>query len=47
MDKIVLLGKTMPELKLLSEELGLPKFAARQIADWLYKKNRFTDSGYT
>lgn len=39
MDKIVLLGKTMPELKLLSEELGLPKFAARQIADWLYKKN--------
>lgn len=33
-----LYGKTLSELHNLVAELGLPKFAAKQIADWLYKK---------
>jgi 23S rRNA (adenine2503-C2)-methyltransferase len=34
-----LFGKTLPELQQIAAELGLPKFSAGQIADWLYKKN--------
>ncbi len=34
-----LFGKTLIELQELVTELGLPKFTAGQIADWLYKKN--------
>ena len=33
-----LFGKTLGELQELVIELGLPKFTAKQIADWLYKK---------
>ncbi|MBN1987259.1 MAG: 23S rRNA (adenine(2503)-C(2))-methyltransferase RlmN [Prolixibacteraceae bacterium] len=33
-----LFGKTLTELQEIALELGLPKFTARQIADWLYKK---------
>jgi len=33
-----LLGQTLGELKILADELGMSAFAARQIADWLYKK---------
>lgn len=33
-----LFGKTLTELQDLVLELGLPKFTAKQIADWLYKK---------
>jgi 23S rRNA (adenine2503-C2)-methyltransferase len=33
-----LFGKTLTELQGVAAELGLPKFTARQIADWLYKK---------
>jgi 23S rRNA (adenine2503-C2)-methyltransferase len=33
-----LLGKTLEELKTIAIENGLPAFAAKQIADWLYKK---------
>jgi 23S rRNA (adenine2503-C2)-methyltransferase len=33
-----LFGKTLDELSVLVLELGLPKFTAKQIADWLYKK---------
>lgn len=33
-----LFGKTLKELQELVTELGLPKFTAKQIADWLYKK---------
>jgi 23S rRNA (adenine2503-C2)-methyltransferase len=33
-----LFGKTLDELYTLTAELGLPKFTAKQIADWLYKK---------
>ena len=33
-----LLGKTLDELKDVAKEAGLPAFASKQIADWLYKK---------
>ncbi|MGL5318327.1 MAG: 23S rRNA (adenine(2503)-C(2))-methyltransferase RlmN [Bacteroidales bacterium] len=33
-----LLGKTLDELKEVARVAGLPAFAAKQIADWLYKK---------
>ena len=39
MPKINLLGKTLIELEAVALEAGLQKFAAKQIADWLYKKN--------
>ncbi len=34
-----LFGKTLSELQELITELGLPKFTAGQITDWLYKKD--------
>ena len=34
-----LFGRTLNELNELVEELGLPRFTAKQIADWLYKKD--------
>lgn len=34
-----LLGMTLNELKDVAAEVGLPGFAAKQIADWLYKKH--------
>ncbi|NQU51704.1 MAG: 23S rRNA (adenine(2503)-C(2))-methyltransferase RlmN [Bacteroidetes bacterium] len=34
-----LFGKTLAELQELVMELELPKFTAKQIADWLYKKH--------
>ena len=37
-DKRYLLGMTMDELRLIAGECLLPKFAAKQIADWIYKK---------
>ena len=37
-NKITLFGKTLNELTSLVLELELPKFTAKQIADWLYKK---------
>ncbi|HKL32523.1 MAG TPA: 23S rRNA (adenine(2503)-C(2))-methyltransferase RlmN [Tangfeifania sp.] len=33
-----LFGKTLNELQNVASELGLPKFTAKQMADWLYKK---------
>jgi hypothetical protein len=38
MQKEKLYGKTLNELIAVTKRLGLPGFAARQIADWLYKK---------
>jgi len=38
-NKDYLFGKTLSELKLVCKELGLPGFTAKQITDWLYKKN--------
>ena len=37
-EKKHLLGLTLDELKDVALECGLPKFAAKQMADWLYKK---------
>ena len=36
--KTTLFGKTPSELKQIAVELGLPAFAAKQISEWLYKK---------
>ena len=38
-EKGFLFGKTLEELKEVVLTLGLPKFVAAQLADWLYKKN--------
>ena len=38
-EKRHLLGMTLEELTDVVSEVGLPKYAAKQIADWLYKKN--------
>lgn len=38
MVKEALFGKTLNELQELVLEMGLPKFTAKQITDWLYKK---------
>ncbi len=37
MAKPSLFGLTLEELKTVSTELGLPSFAARQLAEWLYR----------
>lgn len=37
-EKRHLLGMTLDELKEVVQECNLPKFAAKQIADWVYKK---------
>jgi 23S rRNA (adenine2503-C2)-methyltransferase len=39
MPEQILLGKTLDELKTLAGDVGLPEYTARQIADWLYKKD--------
>lgn len=36
--KTTLFGKTPTELKQITTELGFPAFAAKQISEWLYKK---------
>lgn len=38
MVKEPLFGKTLPQLQEIINNLGLPRFTASQIADWLYKK---------
>ncbi|HNW56365.1 MAG TPA: 23S rRNA (adenine(2503)-C(2))-methyltransferase RlmN [Bacteroidales bacterium] len=38
MEKEKLYGKTLNELIAVTKRVGLPGYAARQIADWLYKK---------
>ena len=38
MEKERLYGKTLNELIAVTKRLGLPGFAAKQISDWLYKK---------
>jgi 23S rRNA (adenine2503-C2)-methyltransferase len=34
-----LFGKTLEQLKVIAKEFGFPEFTAKQITDWLYKKN--------
>ena len=47
MENRFLYGKTTDELKEVTNSLGLPAFNARQIAEWLYKKNIPTIDGMT
>lgn len=42
MQKEKLYGKTLNELIAVTKRVGLPGFAAKQIADWLYKKETET-----
>ena len=37
-EKRQLLGMTLDELKEVAAQVGLPGYAAKQMADWLYKK---------
>ena len=37
-----LYGKTLNELIGVTKRVGMPGFSARQIADWLYKKEIFS-----
>lgn len=37
-NKVALLGMTLTELKAVAEKIGMPPFAARQMAGWLYGK---------
>lgn len=37
-DKKKLLGMTLDELKAVATEVGLPGYAAKQMADWIYQK---------
>ena len=39
MEKSKLLGMTMEELKAVATEVGLPRFAAKQMAEWIYGKH--------
>jgi 23S rRNA (adenine2503-C2)-methyltransferase len=45
--KTPLYGKTLPELSALTGELGLPAYAAKQIAGWLYRRNAASIDGMT
>lgn len=44
---VPLLGKTLDELKEVAAEVGMPAFAAKQIAGWLYAKHVDTIDGMT
>lgn len=46
-EKRRLLGMTQEELKLVAAEVGLPGYAAKQLADWLYKKKVTSISAMT
>jgi len=47
MVKKSLTGQTLSEIELLVAELGMPSFASRQLADWLYKKRVLTIDAMT
>lgn len=36
--RVNLLGMTLPQLQALCADLGFPRFTAKQVCDWLYKK---------
>lgn len=38
MEKEILLGKTPTQIQKIVDELGLPKYTAKQIVDWIYRK---------
>ena len=37
-----LLGKTLQELQAITQEVGLPRFAGKQLAEWLYVRRATT-----
>ena len=41
MEKVLLSGLTLEELQDVAAQLDLPKFAGRQMAQWLYGKQIF------
>lgn len=47
MQKEKLYGKTLNELVAVTKRIGMPGFAARQISDWLYKKEILTTDEMT
>ena len=47
MNKEKLYGKTLGELIAVTKRIGLPAFAAKQIADWLYRKEIDSIDGMT
>lgn len=46
-EKPWLFGKTLAELKEVATSLGLPAFTAKQLANWLYKKNATSIDEFT
>ena len=46
-DKPWLFGLTLDELERIAAENGMPRFAARQIASWLYRKGADSIGGMT
>ena len=38
----ILLGKTLAELQAVAQEIGLPRFAGKQLAEWLYVRRATT-----
>jgi len=37
-EKDIIFGKSLEEISLITQELGMQNFVAKQIAHWLYKK---------
>ena len=42
-----LLGMTLAELRNVAETCGMPRFAAKQMLDWIYKKGVMSTSEMT
>lgn len=47
MQEKVLIGATLAELKQLSQEMGMPSFTGKQLAEWLYVKRATTFADMT
>lgn len=45
--KTPLIGKTVDEIKTIAQELGMPAFTGKQIADWIYRKRVMSISEMT
>lgn len=45
--KISLLGMTLPELREVAKQMGMPAFTAKQMAEWLYRKQVADIDGMT
>ena len=46
-EKVVLLGQSETELKQLAQEMGMPAFVGKQMAQWLYAKGVMTIDAMT